>query len=62
MLKMWVWQNGPTWMRNEEREMPLKSLNEITLNGEQKRLAAQGMKSPDLYGVVLYTLSNKVAD
>lgn len=49
-------------MRNEEREMPLKSLNEITLNGEQKRLAAQGMKSPDLYGVVLYTLSNKVAD
>ena len=56
------WQCGADWMRMEESSMPIRSSSTITLDGEQRRLAAQGLKAPDLHGVNLYSLSTKVAD
>ena len=56
------WQGGADWMKLEEAHMPIRSIVNITLNGEQRRLAAQGLKAPDLHGITLYSLRTKVAD
>ena len=57
-----IWQNGAEWMKMEEVEMPIKTISEITMNGEQKRLAAQEMKASDIHGVRIHSLRTKVAD
>ena len=56
------WQMGTEWMQREEENMPIKTIDEMTLNGEQKRLAAQEMKAADLHGIYVNSLSTKVAD
>ena len=56
------WQKGPGWMQLEEENMPIRTADEITLSGEQKRLAAQEMKASDLHGVILHSLRTHVAD
>ena len=45
------WQYGKSWMKLDEDLMSIRSIENVTLEGEQKRLAAQGLKAPDIHGV-----------
>ena len=56
------WQCGRRWMSLPMEQMPLKTAEEITLSGEEKRLAATEMKSKDIGGHVLTNLVSKVGD
>ena len=39
-----AWQNGNNWMTKNFAEMPIRTLAEITLTNEDKRLAGQENK------------------
>lgn len=56
------WQNGKHWMRMEREEMPLRTINDITLTSEERRIASQEIKSPDVAGIVLSNLVTRVGD
>ena len=54
------WIFGKAWMRSDRAQMPLKTIEQITLNSEQKKAAAKEAKAPDLQGIVLTSLATKV--
>ena len=56
------WQYGKSWMKLNEDLMPIRSIENVTLEGEQRRLAAQGLKAPDIHGVLICSLKEKVAE
>ena len=56
------WQYGKSWMKLDEDLMSIRSIENVTLEGEQKRLAAQGLKAPDIHGVLICSLKEKVAE
>ena len=56
------WISGKKWMKEKFCDMPLQTVDDITLNSEQKREAAQELKAPDLHGIVLSSLISKVGD
>ena len=57
-----AWQQGKSWMKLSEELMPIRSIEDVTMDGEQKRLAAQGLKAPDIHGVLISSLREKVAE
>jgi hypothetical protein len=54
------WTSGKPWMSWKFDEMPLRSVEQITLNSEQKKQAALEMKAKDIQGVILHSLVDKV--
>jgi hypothetical protein len=56
------WQTGKPWMTQQLKNMPLRSPEQITLSGEEKRLAALELKAPDIRGHVLSNLTSKIGD
>ena len=56
------WQTGKPWMKGPVDSMPLKKIQEVTLTGQQKKEAAQEMKSKDLHGYLLANLKTKVSE
>ena len=43
------WQNGKDWMRLPVSEMPIKTIQEINLSSEEKRLASQVLRPTVMY-------------
>jgi len=56
------WISGKPWMRLPMNEMPVKTIQEIQLSGEEKRLAAVELKAADVQGVFLSELKDKVSE
>ena len=56
------WAAGKVWMTTSRAQMPLKTLEEITLNSADKKLAAQETKNKDIDGIVLHSLKTKVGE
>ena len=56
------WQMGKPWMKLRLEEMPLKTVNEVTMTSEERRIAATELKAPDVCGIVLSNLKTKVGD
>jgi len=56
------WQTGKKWMRGPEKEMPVQSMEDLTLSNEEKKIAAEEIKARDIQGHVLSTLTNKIGD
>ena len=54
------WISGKPWMSSSFDQMPLRSIEQITLNSEQKKQAALEMKAKDIQGVILHNLIDKV--
>ena len=54
------WQLGKTWMKSCVEEMPLKSLNEITMDHEEQRLALLEIRNSGAPGLNLLAFSSKV--
>jgi len=54
------WISGKPWMSSNFEQMPLRSIDQITLNSEQKKQAALEMKAKDIQGVILHNLIDKV--
>ncbi len=57
-----VWLCGKDWMRMEIDQMPLRTIEQITLSSEEKRTASKEMKAPDINGIVLINIQSRVAD
>jgi len=56
------WQNGRSWMSKPFSEMPIRTVQELTLSSEEKRLAALELKSKDILGYLVYSMSSKLQD
>ena len=56
------WQNGADWMSLPFDKMPIKTLEQISLTAEEKRLANTEIKSPSPHGITLTNLVTKVGD
>ena len=57
-----VWQDGPEWMRYEYSDMPIKTVEQVKMDGEQKRIAYQATAPPDICGIQLPFLRDKVSE
>ncbi len=55
------WQLGKDWMRRELDEMPLKSLEEISMDQEEQRLALMEIRNSGAPGLSLSAFNNKVS-
>ena len=55
------WQNGKAWMSLPRDEMPIRTAEQVTLSGEEKKIAATELKSPDIGGYVLSNLTTEVS-
>ena len=55
------WVKGKPWMSRERKDMPLRTLQEITLNSEEKKMAAKEMKAQDYHGYIFSTIEDKLA-
>ena len=55
-----IWLTGMWWMKLEREEMPLKTVQDITLNSEQKVAAAKELRARDVMGIHLNSLVDKV--
>ena len=56
------WQSGKRWMSETKEEMPLKTLEDINLTSEERRIASSELKAPDISGVVLSNLKSRVGE
>ena len=56
------WVSGKSWMKGPTAQMPLKTLSDIALNSEQKKLAAEETKNNNINGIVLHNLRSKVSE
>ena len=56
------WQNGKQWMSTRRDDMPIKSLDQVKLTAEEKRVVASELKGPDVVGYVMSFLKDKVQD
>ena len=55
-----IWVGGMYWMKLECDEMPLRTVEDITLNSEQKVAAAKELRARDVMGIHLNSLVDKV--
>ena len=55
------WQEGKAWMKGKRENMPLRTIAELTLTNEEKRVASQESKIKDILGVVTPIFSNSIA-
>ena len=56
-----AWQTGKSWMLLPRDQLPIRSAEQVTLSGEEKKLAAAELKSPDLAGYSLSNLKSEVS-
>ena len=56
------WQQGRDWMRKDRKDMPIRSIDDIKLSQEEKKLASQDLRSDNICGIMLPMLSTKVSD
>ena len=57
-----AWQCGYEWMRLGFHEMPIRSVEDVILTGEERRAALSEQKGQDVFGIVLSNLKTRVAD
>ena len=56
------WQLGPGWMAQPTDKMPIKTIEEVKLSGEEKRLAFLDLMPPDIRGIQLPVHIDKVSE
>ena len=56
------WQTGKPWMRWEVEEMPIRTIEQITLSSEEKRIASKELKAQDINGIILLNLKTRVSE
>ena len=56
------WQQGKSWMKLEQEDMPIRTIEEITMTSEDRRLAAQELRAQDVGGIVLSNLKTTVGE
>ena len=56
------WQSGKKWMREPINNMPIRSSKQVTMTGEEKRIAATELKAKDIAGHVMSNLITKVGE
>ena len=56
------WTRGKAWMRQPEDQWTLRPIHQITLDNQDKIIAAKEMKAPDVSGFMLDQTSDKVGD
>ena len=56
------WQSGKRWMSEKREDMPLKTLTDINLTSEERRIASSELRTPDISGIVLANLKSRVSD
>ena len=56
------WQDGKSWMRLPQEEMPIKTAEEITLSAEEKRAAAAETRAKDIRGHQINLAQGKVTE
>ena len=54
------WQNGKPWMSLPFDQMPIRTVEEVRMTGEEKRVAAEEVKNNNLNGIMLPLLVSKV--
>ena len=57
-----AWQNGAEWMQKERSAMPVKTLEEMKISQEDKKIASQEVKNNNIEGIVLPMLVTKVSE
>ena len=55
------WQQGKSWMTLPKEEMPVRSITEVTLTGEEKRKVAEETRSADVQGIPYAASSHRLA-
>ena len=55
------WQEGKAWMRSPREKMPLRSISDLTLTNEEKRVANQESKMKNILGVTTPIFSSHIA-
>lgn len=55
------WQNGKDWMSLPRDQFPIRTVDQVVLSGEEKRLAASELKAPDIAGYALSHLRSEVS-
>ena len=56
-----AWQKGPDWMKLPKGELPVKTVDQMKLTGEERRLAYLGTRPPDIQGIITPLLRTEVA-
>ena len=56
------WQSGKAWMRLPFEQMPIKTVEQVRMSGEEKRVASDELKNNNLNGIMLPFLTSKVQD
>jgi hypothetical protein len=56
------WQEGKYWMKLGRDEMPLKSVEELKLSGEERKIAYSETRPIDIQGIQLIQLRDKVSE
>ena len=56
------WQNGPSWMAQPTDKMPIKTIEDVKLSGEEKRVAFLDLMPPDIQGIQLPVHIDKVSE
>ena len=56
------WQDGKAWMKLPRDQMPIKTMQEVSLTADEKRQAAKEMKKMDVQGIMVAAMKDKVSD
>ena len=57
-----AWVMGHPWMSGPEEDMPLKTVDEVLMNQQEKQMAKVEIKAVDVCGIALQSLTGKLAD
>ncbi len=57
-----IWQVGHEWMKQPQQQMPVKTIQEMTLSKEEKMIVAKEIRSSDIQGIILTNLVAKVSE
>ena len=56
------WTMGHPWMTWPERDMPLKTVDEVRMNQQEKQMARKEIKAVDICGIALQSLTGKLSE
>ena len=57
-----VWARGHPWMSLPREEMPLKTVDEVLLNQQERQAAQREIKAVDICGIAVQSLTGKLAE
>lgn len=57
-----AWQVGYDWMTLQQQQMPIKTVQEVTLSKEDKVSVAKEIRNSDIQGIILTNLVSKVSE